>query len=466
MATFHDKIVEVTLVYGSAPIESAQFDIPLVMASHNVSDKAVEIYTSTKAMLDAGFPESSSAYKMADLLFQGEFAPSTVYIGKREIASQVITPVIPTPVASDVYTITLSKGSVSKKFTFTSDETPTADEITAGLVGLITEDTTWNPLITVADQTGTIMVTPVEGQNVSVGVTANLTVETTNANTINEDLSKVVDETNAWFWLLADTHKDEDVLELAAYAEANDKIYWFSSQDIAVADATEGNILETVGNTGYHNTGFALWMSDADSVFPEAAVVGAIASVTPGLTTLHGKTLVGVTLEKLSTTHEVNIVSQNGNIYRKEHGVLFYRDGRMVNGDFCDYIEHALWVKARVEESLFTLFKSQSRLGSGVRFTSNGLDQVYQAIWANPINVGILNGSIVNEYLSDSESGLTVDLSPKIRIPSRANITTADITERLLDGVVVEYVYAGFIHYVKVQVNVLVNRTASAVVAV
>ncbi len=89
---------------------------------------------------------------------------------------------------------------------------------------------------------------------------------------------------------------------------------------------------------------------------------------------MHGKTLIGVTLEKLSTTYESQIVAQNGNIYRKDHGTLFYRDGFVVSGLYVDYIIHSLWFKARVDESLFTLFKQQSMLGSGVRATTAGLE--------------------------------------------------------------------------------------------
>jgi hypothetical protein len=130
----------------------------------------------------------------------------------------------------------------------------------------------------------------------------------------------------------------------------------------------------------------------------------------------------------------------------------------MVSGNFCDVIHHALWVKARVAESLFGLLKRQSDLLKGVRFTSKGLAQIKQAIFDNPINIGLLNGSIANEINVSEETGLKEDLRPTIFVPDRADISIDDITQRILNGVVVEYVYAGFIHYVKVKVNVLVDR--------
>lgn len=315
--------------------------------------------------------------------------------------------------------------------------------------------------VAVSQSEGELIVSPVAGSYVDVAYSSTFTSQIVYSGDILEDISALADEDSTWFYLLSDSHATADVMALAGWVEEYDKVYFFSSQDPAIADNVDGNLLATLGNTGYNNTSLALWMSNADTVFPEAAVVGSICSAQPGVTTLHGKTLVGVTLEKLSTTRENNIVSLNGNIYRKEHGTLFYRDGFMVSGFYADYVIHALWFKARLDESLFTLFKQQSMLGSGVRATSAGIVLIRQAVTANPIQVGISNGSIANEIVTSEDTGLYVSLKPTIYIPSRADMTTSQINQRLVEGMVVEYVYAGFFHYVKVQVNVLTNRTSS-----
>lgn len=455
MATLQDKVIEVTLVYGSAVIETARFDIPLILAAHNSTGNLVDIFTSSDAMLQAGFSTDSPAYKMASLMFQGVGKPDQVIIGKRELSNYNISV---TPVASAIYTVTLKSGPVSKTFSFTADETPTATEILAGLQALIVGDSTWATRITATTNANSLVLTPVAGSYVDVAVGTNSTTTRTSTSDILEDITAIADENNTWFWLVSDSHAEQDILDLAGYVEQADKIYWTSSQDTAVVNADEGNVLETLTLSGYNNTGFAMWRTDADSVFPEAGIVGAMAAAQPGTTTLHGKTLIGLPVQKLTTTQETNIVAQNGNIYRREYGVNFYRDGRMVSGNFCDTIHHALWVKARVAESLFGLLKRQSDLLQGVRFTATGLAQVKQAIRDNPIDLGIQNGSIANEINTSDETGRKEDLRPTIYVPNRADISTDDISQRMLNGVVVEYVYAGFIHYVKVKVNVLIDR--------
>lgn len=455
MATLIDKVIDVTLVFGSAVIETAVFDIAMILAAHNVTENTVDIYTSTDAMLQAGFASDSPAYQMASLMFQGVGAPDQVIVGRRQLSTYTVTP---TPVPDAIYTVTLKHNSVSKSFQFVATATPTAVEISTGLQTLITADTTWNTRVTATVSGDNLVLTPVVGQSLDVSVGNNLSISRTVSSDILEDIAKVADVNNTWFWLVSDSHVPEEVMDLAGYAQEHDKIYWTSSQDPSVVNAEDGNILSQLGLAGYRNTGFAMWRTDADKTFPEAAIVGAIAAAAPGTTTLHGKTLIGLPVEKLTTTQETNIVAQNGNIYRREYGVNFYRDGRMVDGNFCDTVHHALWVKARVGESLFGLLKRQSDLLSGVRFTSTGLAQVKQAIWDNPINPGILNGSIANEINISDETGMREDLRPVVFVPNRADIPTNDIAQRVLNGVVVEYVYAGFIHYVKVQVNVLIDR--------
>lgn len=455
MATLIDKVVEVTLTYGTAVIETARFDIPLILAAHNSTGNTVEVFTSPDALLQAGFTAGSPVYQMASLMFQGVGAPGQVIVGKRPLDNYSLAI---TSANNTTYTLTLKRGAVSKTFSFTSDASSTAAEIASGLQALIVGDSTWASRITATANTGTLVLTPVTGEYVDVSVGNNIKVTRTVSSNILDDISEVTDANNTWFWLVSDSHLADDVSALAGYAQANDKIYWFSSQDPDVVNAEDGNILSRLTLEGYNNTGFAMWRTDADTVFPEAAVVGAMAAADPGTTTLHGKTLMGLSVQKLTPTQETNIVAQNGNIYRREYGVNFYRDGRMVSGNFCDTIHHALWVKARVAESIFGLLKRQSDLLKGVRFTAIGLAQIEQAIYNNPINVGILNESIANEINISEETGMREDLRPTIYVPNRSDIPDNDIAQRILNGVVVEYVYAGFIHYVKVKVNVLIDR--------
>ena len=89
MATFRDKVVTVTLNYGATAINETQFDIPLILVGHNVTSDVTNTYTSTDAMVSAGFSVNSAAYKMAKLLFDGLYSPERVIVGKRETTATI-----------------------------------------------------------------------------------------------------------------------------------------------------------------------------------------------------------------------------------------------------------------------------------------------------------------------------------------------------------------------------------------
>lgn len=111
MATFREKVVTVTLTYGATAISEVQFDIPLILTGHSVTGNLVDYYTSSDALLAAGFGTNDPAYKMAKLLFDGLFAPEQVIVGKRDVDTQTLTPIV-----EDGYTYVISiKNGTQKK---------------------------------------------------------------------------------------------------------------------------------------------------------------------------------------------------------------------------------------------------------------------------------------------------------------------------------------------------------------
>lgn len=456
MATFTPNVIDVSLVYGTATIESAAFNIPLILASHAISANRAEIYTDYDSVIDAGYNTESAVAVMANKLFSGIAKPSQIIVGRRALSKFSVT--LDVAVADGVsYSVKLKTGTTSKTFSYTA-VVPTDDTaaVLAALETAIDGDATFGPLVTTAVVGSALEITPVAYAIDVAGGTnttsANVTTEST-----DDALAAISAENDTWFWMLSDSHTDADIKAVAAYAEANDRIFATSSQDADIKNKVAGNTLEDLSLLGYKNTWFVMYATDADTTFPEASGVGSIANSNPGTTTMHGKTLVGATVNSLTSTEISNILAWNGNVYLREYGVNFYRDGRTVNGDFVDTIHFALWVKARIAESLFGMLKRKSDFGSKVTFAGKDLDLIRGTIYDNPIRIGINRGAILNEVTVDSD-GNRVDLRPVISIPLRGDIPTNDIAARTLNDVVVELVYNSPIHYVKVKVGVLLNR--------
>lgn len=111
MATFREKVATVTLLYGATSIRETQFDIPLILTGQNVTGEAIQYYSSSDALLEAGYGLNDPAYIMAVKLFNGLFPPDQVMVGKREVTNFTLTPIVED---SATYTITIKNGTKKK----------------------------------------------------------------------------------------------------------------------------------------------------------------------------------------------------------------------------------------------------------------------------------------------------------------------------------------------------------------
>lgn len=454
---FIEKVVDVEVALGTQPLSTTYFDLPLILTCHNVFATRTQRFTSLKAMTSAGFDSNSPAYKQASLMFSGINKPDSVLIGRRAMTTAVVSFVAAN---NTTYTLTLREGSTFKTFSYTSDATATALEIATGLQTLIAADIVWKLVVTATVSGNTVVLTPIVGKYFDVGVGANSSVVYNHTEDLTDTLTAVTAENDNWFFITTDSHVLADVQDVAAWAEANDKIYAWSSQATAIRDKTAGNDLLVMQALGYDKTIFTQWAADADTTFPEAGLVGAMVGQpldSMGTTTAHGKTLKGVSPNTLTTTQLDNVVSSGGNVYVTERGVGFYRDGYMLSGNFLDTIIFSIWLKVRIGESLTSLIKRQSDLRGGIRYDTEGLLKVKQAIDTSPIQIGIRNGTISNETPTSAD-GTVLDWRPTITIPDIGTISEDNLANRVLDDVQVSVVYTGFVHYIQVNANVLLRR--------
>jgi len=258
---------------------------------------------------------------------------------------------------------------------------------------------------------------------------------TGSSETYIEALAAIEAETTDWFFILADTHTEAEQEALAQYAEAERKMYITSSSSADIPDGTAGNLLETFKDLQYDNT--LLWPhADADTVYPEGAIVGAMAGLREGSSTLHGKTLSGVPTNKWTRTQANYIQDNNGFQYVNIGGVGFALDGKMVSGRFFDVTRGALWLEARLEEDLFGLLKRQSDLGRKISYDAVGL--------------AVIEGVIYERLsLAVARNFLAADPAPTVIMPNLANIPDNDKANRELNEVQFEAVLAGAVHYLQ-----------------
>ena len=89
--------------------------------------------------------------------------------------------------------------------------------------------------------------------------------------------------------------------------------------------------------------------------------------------------------------------------------------------------------------------------------SDDDLPVIKSVLMNDPINTGITNGAILTGY--DEENSVFYD--PIITVPKRANIPANQLAARTLEGVKVELVYNNALHFVKIRINVLLDKTGA-----
>lgn len=438
-----EDIVDVQITLGDRPITQAGFETPMILTAHAAYTDRQRSYSDADALVADGFASGSNVHTMVQDLFSGNNPPAEVLVGRRALTSFDITPDVEN---SADYTVNIkastSSSDYTKTFTITSDANATATEIVDALAAAIEGDTDIGntPQVVNAVNTGDVLVITLDtnGTKLSVGAgTSNLTVRSTASETVDDAILAVVNETDDWYFLMSDSHSETDVKDLAAYAETNTKMYATSLQDADIYTSSTTDLLSDLQDLQYDHT-IVTVHKEADKEFAEGGVIGAMAGLTPGSSTLHGKTLPGVPLSTWTRTQGNFITSKNGNVYTSIGGVGFYQDGKVVSGRFFDIIRGADYLEARMEEDIFALIKRYSDLGRKIPYTGAGITIVETEMYKR-MNISI------------GEGFLAATPPPVVITPKVSDISANDKANRLLPDIPFEATLAGAIHRVKIR---------------
>lgn len=346
MANDLSDVVLVQITRETASIDTASFNIPLILATFTNFSERTRTYTSITEV-GGDFSSTSNAYKMAQAMFSGDIRPPSIVIGRRQVDS--VFGSIATVANNTAYTVTIN----DNVFSFTSDGTALATEIVTGLKAAFDADPVAGITFT-NNMDGTFDVAvSVAGTGWSITSSANiLLTNDTPTETWVEALEAVEAENDEWYALTAETHVEADILALAGAIEARRKIYGTSSQDADVPTTATDDIASQLFNLNYDRT-FIVYLPTADTQFPECVWIGSQLPETPGSNDWDLKQGSGITVSNLSSTQKVNLRNKSTNFFIRKAGVEVFQDGNMVSGSPIDEQVFIDWVTARLEESVF-----------------------------------------------------------------------------------------------------------------
>lgn len=450
MGVYQD-IVKVDISLNVESTSRQGFGRPIFVSSNRYFEERVRAYNSITGVED-DIPVGSPTHKAMLAYFSQTPHADIVYVGRRE--SDVIIKPSATATASTSYSFTLEvNDGDSLDITYTTGATPTLatfeEDIAAGFKAAIEADLDIINHITVA----------LDGTGVDQGIRINATLSTdwfivnklvrlsetyASSETASQVLEAIEDENSDWYFMTAEDHTPTFVLEMAESIEARTKMYFVSSQDVAILTPLADPAVDLFGQlkeleyqrtaTFFHHT--------ADTTFPECAYVGHNAPYDAGAVNWANLQLNGVSVSSdpttgrnLTVTQRGYLTARNANFTESVGGVTITREGKVVKGNtlYIDLIRGTDDLTVQMTGDLRDLLINQK--GGKIPYTNRGI-----ALVANTMS-STLQQFVNRDFL----------VGYRVNVPDIRDIAITNIQNRVLKDVTFEGLLSGAISVIQIQ---------------
>ena len=250
-------------------------------------------------------------------------------------------------------------------------------------------------------------------------------------------LPLIVLENNTWYFLIATTRTKAEIEAIAAWTEANKKLFVTSSDDAGIITSGTADIAYSLSLSGYHRSS-VIYHDLADLSITddwiEAAWIGLMSTYDPGEATWMFKSLTGVAVMTLTSTESGYALGKNCNTYESLKGISMMREGQVASGRYLDIQRGADWLQSDIEERVYSLMINVPK----IPFTDPGIAMIESRIKAS-LAEGIEIGLI------------TADPAPTTSVPAVADVSTADKANRQLTSISFAGVLSGGIHFADID---------------
>ncbi len=442
------NIVTVNLTRETRTVSQVGFGTILIFGPNLNVNARLARYSSLPALaLELAGGTNALEYKAAQAILSQSPRVVSFAVGY-QAGQKVITDNGGTYTAGSI-SVTINGTEITQAFTTDKDTTLTA--LAAQIAAHDAVDTavynSGTHAITITPNSGFLLAVTVA----TAGITGTMT--TTLSSIATEDpvdsLAAIRLYDDDWYGLIYVDRTQADVEAVAAWTEANNKIFRTASADAncidlsASADTT--SIMAKLKAAGYDRSG-VIFHPDAATAFPDAAELGKVFPYHPGSYTMAFKTLGGITRTILSETQSANARAKNGDTYETTGGVNMVYEGKMASGEYFDVIVFCDWLTARVKEFVFRAFVAQLK----VAYDDDGIQSVRNAA-EFPFAEGIAyKGLTPTKYDSDNRQiGGYYFI-----VPALEDIPAGDKAARVLTGFEAIGFLAGAIHKTVISIKI------------
>ena len=434
-----DRIVSVQIALNTAGISKEGFSTLLIVGESTVALPRVSTYTSSVQMTEDGYKETDPLYLMAADFFSQIPHPNVLKVGRRQVDEVAITC---TNVLAEggIYTVTVASADGSNTYTYEAQNGDDGDDILQGLETAMASD----PVVTAAYASSTLTLTnQVAGTAFTVKVDKNL--ELTNASsseTIAETMAACVAYDPDFYGIAMASRTDSDILAMAAWAEANEKLFGTCVEGTDVLDGSDNtDIASQLMLNNYYRT-FCFYHEDT-SDYPEVAVMSRCFTAVPGSETWSLKRLAGVKVDPLTETQFIVLKAKNVNTFEKFRNLSLTQTGKVSAGEWIDVIRFRDWLAEEIKVNVLNVLVNNEK----VPYTDAGIAIIEGAI-RQSLRQGQVNGGIAPvEYDENGDK----NLGYTVTVPLAANISANQKATRILEGVSFTARLSGAIHVVEIR---------------
>lgn len=424
----------------------------LFATEHTYFPERIRAYSSIEEVRnDDAIPATSVAYTALLQAFKQPGVSTPVYLGRRQADSLTLAadPILSNAEYSFIITVVddATNTPVTNVVSITSDSDATEEEIATAI---FTDMTVTSPVsnVTVTDETGSVKIVAAAGYDFSVTKITNLVDSYETTETAAQLLAALTEEDNqSWYWFTCSDHSETFVLAMGAEIEATassdyPKQYRFSVQEAATLVALADPAVDIMGKCkeqGFTRT-HADWHHEANTIFPEVAVVAYNGQFEAGSTTwkimsnLNGVTTAAdlVTGKALSTAKQGFISDRYGNWKGVERGISFMHGGKNFAGEWIDVIHLVDKINSEIEVAGLNLLYNQP--GGKIQL--------------NPQGKSLVKG-VVRKVLQDNVASGGLTGYENITIPD--DTPFVDQTNRILQNVKWTGYLSSAVHFIVVD---------------
>ena len=243
-------------------------------------------------------------------------------------------------------------------------------------------------------------------------------------------LTACQDHNDDWYAVEAHATEMDEQQEFALWVQSHEKLGGIASSDPAIAEEECGDIADWLMINNIDRV-FCFYHPDVEKPndpFPVSALFGKLLTKHPGSATWALKGLQAVPTVKLSTGQRKRITDKNAMIYTRVASMPITRWGQVGSGEYIDIIHGLDWLKARIQNLVFTPLVQQDK----VPFEDDGIISLVDMLRAG------LDEGVKRRILKKG--------AYTIEAPTCDEVPDSDKAERNLRGVNFRAPVSGAIH--------------------